>query len=57
VAAPAWADYWQYTGTYSTYEQCDAAGKTNLPWDADRYVCSTWQAPAGAWNLYWTYGS
>jgi hypothetical protein len=57
VATPAHADYWQYAGTYPTYEECDAAGTAELPWDADEYACSTWQAPAGSWNLYWIYGT
>jgi hypothetical protein len=65
LASPAAADggntngYWQYHSTYSTYQECDNAGRPFVPDVADGWACSHW-TPSGTtegWNLYLVFAS
>ncbi|XVS61049.1 hypothetical protein ACQPYE_22365 [Actinosynnema sp. CA-299493] len=51
-AAPAEAmDYWQYTATFATEEECEAEG-ARIPEGVDYYAC--WPSK-GAWDFYWVF--
>jgi hypothetical protein len=70
LVSPAAADggdlngYWQYHATYTTYEECDEAGRPFVPSVADGWACVQYiiknyqQGPATRdWNLHIVFGS